>query len=64
MGDNLSFDDYWEDYDGSTSATVGTYGAAFGLRAPTEEELRCSSRVLSVGPEEDLGWPHGLLLDH
>ncbi len=58
-GDDLSFDDYWEDYDGSTSATVGTYGAAFGLRAPTEEELKMFFASLSVGPEEDLGWPHG-----
>lgn len=58
-GDNLSFDDYWQDYDGNSPATAGTYAKTFGLRVPTEAELKSLFNAFKVGPEEDYGWPGG-----
>ncbi len=58
-GSNLEYDAYWEDYDGNTPATAGRYASAFGLRLPTEEELKLLFSSLKTSPEADLGWPSG-----
>lgn len=58
-GENLAFDDYWQDYDGNSPATAGSYAKTFGLRLPTEEELKQVFSSFDIGPEEDHGWPAG-----
>jgi len=58
-GANLSFDDYWKDYDGNSVETAGSYANKMDLRLPSESELKSFLGSLSVGPTENLGWPSG-----
>ena len=58
-GSNLDFDDYWKEYDGDSPATASSYANAFGLRLPSEEELKAFFDSLPSGPTEDLAWPSG-----
>jgi len=58
-GSNLAKDDYWQDYDGNTPATAGSYASSLSLRVASEVELKALFNSLEIGPTEDLGWPSG-----
>ncbi len=58
-GSNLAHDDYWQDYDGNSPATAGTYASSLSLRVASEDELKILFNSFEAGPTEDLGWPSG-----